>query len=169
MILAGSDIPEDHICRTPVSLVDLYPTIMEGVGRPLDSKESQTLPGRSLFEFAGTEYDPQRIAFSEYHAVGAPSGAFMLRQGHFKYNYYVGFGPELFDLKRDPLELHNLVPEISHTDRVQYFEKQLRELLDPEAIDKKARADQARLVEEFGGVERALSSGTKAETPPPKV
>jgi len=169
MILAGSDIPEDHICRTPVSLVDLYPTIMEGVGRPLDCKESQTLPGRSLFEFAGTEYDPQRIAFSEYHAVGAPSGAFMLRQGHFKYNYYVGFGPELFDLKRDPLELHNLVPEKSHTDRVQYFEKQLRELLDPEAIDKKARADQARLVEEFGGVERALRSGTKAETPPPKV
>jgi len=169
MILAGSDIPQNQICRTPVSLVDLYPTIMESVGRPLSPEESRTLPGRSLFDFAGSAYDPQRIVFSEYHAVGAPSGAFMLRQGQFKFNYYVGFDPELFDLKHDPLELHNLVPEKSHTDRVQYFEQQLRELLDPEAVDEKAKADQARLVEDFGGVELALSSGTKAETPPPAV
>jgi hypothetical protein len=42
-------------------------------------------------------------------------------------------------------------------------------LLDPEAIDKKAKADQARLVKEFGGVEMALATGTKAETPAPKV
>ena len=107
--------------------------------------------------------------FSEYHAVGAPSGAFMLRQDHFKFNYYVGYDPELFDLKEDPLELHNLAPEKSHSDRVRYFEGRLRELLDPEEIDEKAKAVQARLVEEFGGVELALETGTKAETPAPKV
>ena len=169
MILAGSDIPENHICRTPVSLVDLYPTILESVGRSLDPEESPSLPGRSLFAFTGSEYDPHRIVFSEYHAYGAPSGAFMLRQDQFKFNYYVGFEPELFDLQHDPLELHNLVPQKFLADRVQYFEARLRDLLDPEEIDKKAKADQARLVEKFGGVEQALNAGTKAETPPPVV
>ena len=167
MLLAGADIPEDHICKTPVSLVDLYPTIMQSVGRRLSPEKSQSLPGRALFDFAGSAYDPQRIVFSEYHAYGAPSGAFMLRQGQFKFNYYVGFDCELFDLKRDPLELHNLVAEKAHTDRVRYFEERLRELLDPEAIDVKAKADQARLVADFGGLELALRSGTRAETPPP--
>ena len=93
----------------------------------------------------------------------------MLRQGHFKFNYYVGFEPELFDLNQDPLELNNLAVEKAYADRVRYFEKRLRELIDPEAIDKKAKADQARLIEEFGGVELALETGTKAETPAPKV
>ena len=59
--------------------------------------------------------------------------------------------------------------EKAHAERVHYFEKQLRGLLDPEAIDKKAKADQARLIEEFGGVESALESGTKAETPAPST
>jgi choline-sulfatase len=116
-----------------------------------------------------TEYDPQRIVFSEYHAYGAPSGSFMLRQDNYKFNYYVGFEPELFDLNQDPQELNNLSAEKSQADRVRDFENRLRELLDPEEIDEKAKADQARLVEEFGGVERALKSGTKAETPAPST
>ena len=91
----------------------------------------------------------------------------MLRQDHFKFNYYVGFESELFDLKKDPRELHNLSTVKSHCDRRRYFETQLRKLLDPEEIDKKALADQAELIENFGGVEQALRSGTKAETPPP--
>ena len=43
-------------------------------------------------------YDPTRTVFSEYHAFASPSAAFMLRNGRYKYNYYVGYEPELFDL-----------------------------------------------------------------------
>ena len=46
--------------------------------------------------------------FSEYHAFGSPSAAFMLRNGRYKYNYYVGYPPELFDLDADPGEERNL-------------------------------------------------------------
>jgi choline-sulfatase len=72
-----------------------------------------------------------------------------LTQDHFKFNYYVGFEPELFDLKQDPQELNNLAAEKAHAERVHYFEKQLRGLLDPEAIDKKAKADQNDFVFHF--------------------
>jgi choline-sulfatase len=169
LIMAGADIPRNTVCDTPVSLVDLYPTIMESVGHSLKPEESQSLPGRSLHQIANAEYDSQRTVFSEYHAYGAPSGAFMLRQGHFKYNYYVGFDAELFDLQNDPQELTNLISEETQADRVRDFETQLREIMDPEAIDKQAKADQASFIEQFGGVELALRSGTKGETPPPKV
>ena len=53
-------------------------------------------------------YDPKRTVFSEYHAFGSPSAAFMLRNGRYKYNYYVGYAPELFDLAADPGEERNL-------------------------------------------------------------
>ena len=93
----------------------------------------------------------------------------MLRQGQFKYHYYVGYGAELFDLQNDPLELENLVSDKSNTDRVLDFEKQLREIVDPETADRQAKEAQARLVVQFGGIETALQSGTRAETPPPAV
>jgi hypothetical protein len=39
----------------------------------------------------------------------------MLRQGNFKYNVYVGYEPQLFNVKEDPFEINNLVdkrPEV---------------------------------------------------------
>jgi choline-sulfatase len=169
LIMAGPDISANHTCNTPVSLIDLYPTIMDGVGKPLSSDENNLLPGHSIFDIALKEYDQQRIVLSEYHAFGAPAGAFMLRQGRFKFNYYVGFEPELFDLERDPQELDNLAPDDAYGNIVRKFEFKLRELLEPEKIDAHARADQAKLVQDFGGVDLALRSGTEAETPAPTV
>ena len=169
LIMAGADIPQNSVCDTPVSLVDLFPTVTDSVGQPLAEEERQTLPGSSLYDIANAEYDPQRTVFSEYHAYGAPSGAFMLRQGHYKYIYYVGYDAELFDLQNDPQELKNLILEAAQADRVRDFERQLREIMDPEAVDKQAKADQAHFVEQFGGIELALRSGTAGETPPPKV
>jgi len=169
LIMAGPDITANHTCDTPVSLVDLYPTIMDGVGKPLNSDENKLLPGRSFFDIAMQECDSQRIVLSEYHAFGAPSGAFMLRQGRFKFIYYVGFEPELFDLERDPQELDNLAADDAHGNIVRKFESQLKELLNPEKIDARAKADQAKLIQDFGGIDLALRSGTEAETPAPKV
>ena len=59
-------------------------------------------------EIAAEPADPDRAILSEYHAAGAVSGAFMLRKGRFKLNWYIGFPPELFDLQADPEELTDL-------------------------------------------------------------
>jgi choline-sulfatase len=166
MIMAGPDIAHGGVCHTPVSLVDLAPTIIAAVGEHPYSWAID-LPGRSLFDIGAELYDPKRTVFSEYHAFGSPSAAFMLRSGRFKYNYYVGYEPELFDLASDPGEEHNLAANADHAATVSRFETELRNILDPEATDKRAKADQAALIERFGGPEKARNIGAPGATPAP--
>jgi len=129
--------------------------------------KSPSLPGRSLFEIGSTADDPKRTVFSEYHAFGSPSAAFMLRNGHYKYNYYVGYPAELFDLRVDPGEAHDLASDPKYASVVSSFEAVLRTLVDPEATDARAKADQAALIARFGGPEKAMNIGAPGATPAP--
>jgi choline-sulfatase len=166
MIVAGPGVAPGRVCRTPVSLVDLAPTIMAAVGEnPYGWADG--LPGRSLFEIGREPDDPKRTVFSEYHAFGSPTAAFMLRSGRHKYNHYVGYRPELFDLETDPGEERNLAADPAHAAVVAGFEAQLRNMLDPEATDARAKADQAALIERFGGPQKACNVGAPGATPAP--
>ena len=91
----------------------------------------------------------------------------MLRNGRFKYNSYVGYPPELFDLAADPGEERNLARTGEHARILAQFEKQLRAMLDPEATDARAKADQADLIARFGGPEKACNVGAPGATPAP--
>lgn len=163
MILSGPGLPAGAVRRTNVNLVDFHPTLLQGAGLPPEPG----LPGRSLFELAGEPDDPERIGFSEYHAVGAASGAFALARGRFKYHYYVGYAPELFDLHADPEETRDLAGDPAQGPVLAAFERTLRQLLDPEAVDRRAKDDQNALVARFGGRELALRTGTPGATPAP--
>jgi choline-sulfatase len=166
LIMAGPGVPEGRQCSTHANLVDLAPTILHATGaRPLP--QAEPLPGRSLLELAAAPDDRERWGFSEYHAVGAPSGAFMLARGRYKYHHYVGYAPELFDLEADPEEAHDLAGDERHAPVLREFEATLRAMLDPEAIDRRAKDDQNALVARFGGRERALSMGPPGATPAP--
>jgi choline-sulfatase len=166
MIVAGPQVPADQVCRTPVSLIDCYPTILQGLGVPLRDEE-RNLPGRSLFEWISAPDNIERAVLSEYHAVGSVSGAYMARKGRFKYHYYTGFPPELFDLENDPEETVDLADDSSYEPVLKNLERELRRFLDPEAVDAKAKADQAELVRQFGGRDKAFHTGTKGATPTP--
>jgi Sulfatase len=76
LVAVGPDLPAGRVCDTPVNLVDLAPTFLTAFGLA-----DQSLPGRSLVDIAREPFDAMRASFSEYHAVVAPSGAFMLRKG----------------------------------------------------------------------------------------
>ena len=166
MIVAGPQVPTGQVCQTPVSLIDCYPTILQGLGVSLQEEDSK-LPGKSLYELIGSAEDPERVILSEYHAVGSVSGAYMLRKGLFKYHYYVGMPPELFDLENDPEETVNLADDSNYDSVIKDMERELRKILDPEKVDAQAKADQAALVNLFGGRDKALKTGTKGATPVP--
>lgn len=165
MILAGPDVPAAAVCATPVSLVDVYPTSIQGLGARPDSRDAG-LPGRSLLEIARGAA-PDRTVFSEYHAAGAIAAAYMVRHGRWKYVHYVGLPPMLFDLEDDPQERRDLgeAPQLAAV-RAE-CEARLRRIVEPESVDRLARADQRALIERHGGREAILEKGTFRYSPPP--
>lgn len=165
MILAGPDIPTNEVRQTPVSLVDVQATLLDCA----NVRDVTPGVGTSLARLARQPDDPNRQVFSEYHAVGAESAAYMLADARYKYHYYVGFPPELFDLRNDPDEVHNLAPLPEYQGLLHEFEQKLRSMLDPEAVDIRAKADQAALVRRHGGRDTALRRGPPAATPIPSA
>ena len=146
--------------------MDSYQTILDGTGlKPTD--EEQELKGKSWFEIATASYDIDRIAFSEYHAVGSPSAAFMIRRGSFKLNYYVGYELEFFDLENDPEETVNQAKKKNYAGLVDEFLEYLSSICDPDNVDRLAKDDQNKLVAKHGGPEKALKIGTPGATPVP--
>ena len=168
LIMAGPDIAGGAVCETPVSLVDLRPTIVEAAGLGAQDQPAD-LPGRSLFDIAAAPDDADRIAFSEYHANASPSGGFMLRKGRYKFNYYVGYRPELFDLADDPEETNDLAEDPAFAPVCTELEASLRAIVDPEAADRQAKDDQNAIVEFHGGREKVLRDklGAHGYTPVP--
>jgi choline-sulfatase len=162
LVMAGPDVAAGAACNTPVNLVDLAPTFLSAFGLA-----ETNLPGRSLFEIAREPTDPARVGFSEYHAVGSPSGAFMLRKGRWKYHEYVGYPCELFDLASDPDERNNKADDPSCSAVLAELRGELRRIVDPAIADRQAKADQRALVERFGGREAAFRLGVKGPTPAP--
>lgn len=163
LVVAGPQVPAGHVCQTPVNLIDIAPTLVQGAGLAVPS----AYDGRSLLELALEPDDALRVAFSEYHAVGSPSAAYMVRQGRWSYHHYVGFEPELFDLEHDPLQIHNLAARSEHRGVRDRLEALLRGMLDPEDVDRQAKDDQNRLVERMGGREAALRMGPQGASPAP--
>ncbi len=163
LIIAGPDVPQGHVCDTPVSLVDCYPTILEAVGCPLDEPVVDR-PGVSLWSIM-TQADLERTVFSEYHAVGSRNATYMLRDRRYKYVHYVGAPRQLFDLVADPDELRNLAAEMP--DLTREYEQRLRVTLDPDVVDAHAKADQQRRVAAFGGEAAVRRRGSFVNSPVP--
>jgi choline-sulfatase len=165
LIMAGADVIAGNVCDTPVSLVDGFPTFVHALGAKTDERDVG-LPGHSLLDIA-QGYVPGRTVLSEYHAAGAPTGSYMIRHGRYKYIHYVGMPPMLFDLEADPYERSDLGRNVNFAAVVRDCEARLRSVVDPEAADAQARADQQRCIEQHGGRDAILKRGTFRYSPPP--
>ena len=165
LILAGPDIARGNDVEAPVSLVDVYPSVLQATGVSAGGS-APGLPGHSLIEIADG-YRPRRSVLSEYHAAGAATAAYMIRHGRYKYIHYVGMPPMLFDLEADPQERHDLAADAGQAARLAECEAALRAVVDPEAVDAAARRDQRALIAHHGVVEAILARGTFRYSPPP--
>ena len=66
-------------------------------------------------------YGPVLAEFS----VGTEGAKYMIRDGRFKYTYWVHCGDELYDLRDDPEDLQNLARKAEYRETVERLKHQL--------------------------------------------
>lgn len=167
LILAGPGIAGGRVCNTPVSLIDMQASALDAFALGLPVPREFT--SRSLWRIARAPAATDRPVFCEYHASCARSALYMIREGRFKYIHYTGFGCELFDLKDDPGERHDLSGDPRHATIVTLLEARLRAVLVPEAVDARAKADQRARAAELGGMAAIVAKGGVPHTPAPSA
>lgn len=166
MIISGPDFPTCKEIVTPVQLIDIFPTILEATGSEI-MDEDKELPGKSLQQIAHGD-KPERVIFSEQHCAGAKSAVFMLRRGDWKYvRYLEDYPPQLFNLVSDPNEYYDLAAYPNFQKELDRCEVALRDLIDPEGVDQRAKAKQSERIEVGGGVDAVLRKTFPGYTPIP--
>jgi choline-sulfatase len=168
LIVAGDRIPQGQVVDTPANLVDVYPFIIDCVGESGARMVEPDHPGVSLERLANGE-TPERTILSEYHGMGSTTGAFAIRHGAFKYVHYVKYPAQLFDLAHDPEEAEDLAGNPAFAGIAAECEARLRRLLDPEAVDARAKRRQAEQLERHGGREAVIARGDLGFSPPPGI
>jgi arylsulfatase A-like enzyme len=135
LIINGPGAQAGRRIEQPVSLVDIFPTLMDMA----DAPKPDWLEGESLMPglLGGPSRHPDWV-ISEYHSNFQNTGSFMLRTGRWKYIVYPGYESQLFDLEEDPDETHNLAPIMP--DLVGSLDEKLREIVDYEEVDARAKA-----------------------------
>lgn len=130
LVVAGPGVLPGARIEHIESLIDIFPTILELAG----GTTSRKLDGSSLVPVLRSGRDNrENIAFCEYHDSGACTGIVMLRRDQYKYVAYPGYEPQLFDLAKDPWEIHNLASE--RPELVQEMDERLRQITNYEAHD----------------------------------
>ncbi|MCL4414838.1 MAG: sulfatase-like hydrolase/transferase [Actinobacteria bacterium] len=166
MLFRDPDVPEGSVCTSNVSLIDIFPTLVQNT-ETTDGGAEAELPGRSLRDIS-VKPDRQRIAFSEYHANYSADASFMVTDSDYKFVYHVGTGNQLFDLRNDKGELTDLAGQPGLVEVELRLLEELRRLVDPEAVDAEAKRSQALRLEAAGGANKVLEAGnTMVYTPAP--
>ncbi len=131
---------------SPVSLVDVLPTIAELAGAALDDLgEVVPLAGRSLIAHCdGTESDIDRPVLGEYMAEGSVAPIVMIRRGTLKFVYCPTDPDQLYDLTDDPLETHNLATDPACATVLANLRAEALATWDFDALQREITADQDR-------------------------
>ncbi len=151
LIIKGPKVNQMSKKQVLVSLIDIFPTICSA----LDILPPTDIAGCSLWDLACDRNDIiyRDFVFSEYHAHGMPVGMYMIRWKQWKYVYYVGYNPQLFDLQNDKNETQDLYPSIASSKELQYVLKQchmrMEQICNPEEVDRRAKEFQATARDEL--------------------
>jgi choline-sulfatase len=140
LIVRDPQGPRGKKVTSNATVADIMPSVLERAGIRLPSG----LDGSSFLGLMNGAEDPSRLAFSEYHCQGMLNAGYMLRKGAYKYNYYVGYEPELYNVVADPEEMHNLAGDPQYASVRSELHQELLKLLDPEKVDQEAKLNQTK-------------------------
>lgn len=139
LVFAAPGLTKHGICHKPVSLIDLYPTLIDLCGLPTDTKKTpkgRPLDGHSLKPLLsnpkGNWDGPDAVLtamfkWSDYYDPAYQN--YTLRDQNWRYIRYENGKEELYDVKSDPYEWTNLalIPEHSKTLEI-YRQKLLKRI-----------------------------------------
>ena len=136
MIVAGGGFTKGKVVDTPVSAVDLTPTMLELAGAPRGDR----LRGHSLLSLSQGQVSGSHpgYAFSESLSEGNCTGSYMIRKGDWKYVHFTWYGNLLFNLKADPGELRNLAGKPEYREIEGELHGTLSGLIDPEGVTRRS-------------------------------
>ena len=127
---------------TPVSLVDVLPTILElAGGSPADAVEP--LAGQSLIPLCEGDAEARTVV-GEYMAEGSCAPIVMIRRGDLKFVHCPADPDQLYDLAADPHERINLAARPEHAETVAAFRAEMTARWDLDRLHAEVLADQAR-------------------------
>jgi len=129
--------------HTPVSLLDVLPTLVELAGdggRTIDY--AAPVDGSSLLPLVSREQE--RDVCGEYMGEGTVAPLVMIRRGRYKYIHCEVDPPQLYDLEADPEELENLAAGPGHADIAAGFAAEVAERWDLARIRSEVIASQRR-------------------------
>lgn len=107
LVIAGPGIRQGVIVDNTVSLIDIYPKLLDFAKIPSPAG----LDGQSLMPLLrGSTSESRNWAFAMLTGTSSNTTMFMLRKGDWKYIAYPGYEPQLFNLTDDPDEIYNLAP-----------------------------------------------------------
>jgi len=119
---------QEHFCDQPVTLTDIYPTVLECAGIETPS----ACEGKSLVGLCDGSARQWRDFVHGEHAAcyEKDHGMQFLTDGGYKYIWHTSTGREqFFDLAQDPNELHDLALSGKAADRVTLWRTRLVDLL----------------------------------------
>ena len=138
LIVKGPSVAAGKRFDQPVSLVDMYPTIMDMAN--LESESDR--PGKSWLPLLrGDKCEGEEYAFSEYHGNFFRQDWYMLVKDNYKYTYYVNERPSLFNLKQDPHENIDLALKPEYSEILDEFKELLKTIVDPEKVSLCSKKD----------------------------
>ncbi|XP_062874377.1 arylsulfatase K [Trichomycterus rosablanca] len=141
LLMVGPGIKPGHTISSPVSLVDLYPSVLDfaDVPKPEGLSGSSLVPLASQTSNNSSNSHPGWI-LSEYHGCNANASTYMLRMDQWKYIAYsdgLSIPSQLFDLSKDEAELKNVASH--YPDVAQRLDKLLRSVVDYPSVTQTVR------------------------------
>jgi arylsulfatase A-like enzyme len=119
-LFAGPGIAANAEVHDPVTLLDIYPTLVTLAGLP-------PVEGLDGVDLSAVLAEPRENRLKREYVITSLSGGDTVRSRHWRYTRYNGGDEELYDHRRDPNEWNNLAARADYADVLNRF----RPVLDP--------------------------------------
>jgi len=146
LIVAGAGVPAGTRVPQNVSLIDLYPTMLDVAGLQPGEGFTHRLDGHSLAPFLRGQPAPEwpDVAIVENFGEATIAPIRALAKGRFKFIYVHGQPDQLYDLEADPHEWHDLASDPAYADVTRDLRARLMHDWDPDKADLLIRESQHR-------------------------